>query len=502
MSPRLGGPMVSFDATEALKIKDVLDVVDMTGPDSEPFGGGFAVLATNTWAAFMGAQAVIAEWGAAPYPTTTAEMDAVLSDTLAKGNGDNLRDDGDVGLAFADAPRDRIVDVEYSVPYLAHATMEPMNATAQLRDGRLDIWAGTQMPTIVRADCAVEAGVEVTDTYVHSTYLGGGFGRRGEVDFTRFATRLAKSTNGKPVKLVWSREEDMTHDTYRPAAKSRWRARLGDDGVPVAIDATIACPSVIGSVMGRMYPSLPMAGPDNTITHGAFDQPYTVADYRVSGIKAPLDVPIGFWRSVGNSYNGFFHESFIDECALAADMDPLEMRLKLMKDHPTAQNALRRVAEMADWKDQSTNSNRAKGIAFTLSFGCWTAQVVEVSRNALGAISIDKVWCAADVGHALDPDICKAQLMSAIVFGLSSCVGQEITFADGMVEQTNFDDFDALRMTNCPAIEIELLEEAEHMAGIGEPGTPPSIPALANAIARLTGERIRTMPLSKSVTFA
>ncbi len=499
MNPRLGGKMRSFDATEAKKIKGVVDVIDITGPEEEKFGGGVAVIATNTWSAFKGVNAVKVEWDKGPYPATTDGIMDVIETALKAGNGDNLRDDGDVALAFADAPRDKVIEAQYRVPYLAHSTMEPMNATAQLKDGRLDIWTGTQAPTVVRSDCAYEAGVEEENTFIHSTYLGGGFGRRGEVDFARFAARVAKSTNGKPVKVIWTREEDMTHDTYRPASISNWKARIGDDGLPVAIDGQIATPSIVASVMARTFPSLSPIGPDNTITHGAFDQPYTVENYRVSGIKAPVDIPIGFWRSVGNSYTGFFQESFLDEVANKSNLDPIEMRLKLMKDHPTAVGVVKKVAEMANWSTPTTKG-RAKGFAFTLSFGCWVAQIIEVVQTDDG-IKIENVWCAADIGEALDPAIVKTQLQSGIIYGLSSALGQEITFTDGMVEQTNFDSFDAMRINQCPTMEIEILENADHRGGAGEPGTPPSIPALANAVHALTGKRIRSMPLSNEVEF-
>ena len=500
MNPRLGGPMKSFDAKAAKQVRDVIDVIDITGPENEAFGGGFAVIAKNTWAAFQGAEAVEVEWGNAPYPSDTDGIMDVIGKALDGGDGDNLRNEGNVDLAFADAPREKIVEAEYQVPYLAHATMEPMNATAQFKDNRLDVWTGTQAPTIVRDDCAHEVGIDSENTFIHSTYLGGGYGRRGEVDFPRYAARIAKATDGKPVKVIWSREEDMTHDTYRPAAKSRWRARLGDDGLPVAIDGAIACPSIIKSVMARTYPSLSAAGPDNTITHGAFDQPYSVKDYRVSGIKAPVDIPIGFWRSVGNSYNGFFHESFIDEIAAATKLDPVELRLKLMADHPTAVGVINKVAEMSNWSAPK-QAGRAKGIGFTLSFGCWCAEVVEVAETDDG-IKMENVWIAADVGRAIDPRIVKAQLQGGAIFGLSSALGEEITFDDGMVEQTNFDSFDAMRMAQCPDFHVEILETADHMSGIGEPGTPPSVPALANAVFALTGKRIRTMPLSNEVDFA
>jgi isoquinoline 1-oxidoreductase beta subunit len=500
MNPRLGGPMLSFNAREARKVRGVIDVIDISR-DGEPFGGGFAVVAQDTWTAFKAAELVDVEWGEAPYPSTTDAIMEQIGDALDNGSGFHPRNDGDVDTAFADARRDRVIEARYQVPYLAHATMEPMNATALLSaDGeRLDIWAGTQAPTIALEDCAHEAGVAEENTFVKITYLGGGFGRRVEVDFVRYATRIAKAFPGRPVKTVWSREEDMTHDAYRPAAMSSWRALLGDDGVPVAIDARIACPSIMKSALDRFYPSLFAVGPDSSIAQGAYDQPYSVENYRVSDIIADVAVPVGIWRSVGNSYNGFFQESFIDECAHAAEMDPLDMRLALMKDYPTAQAAIKKVADMARWSAPAT-PGRAKGMAFTLSFGTWVAQVVEVESRDDG-IAITNVWCAADSGRVIDPGICKAQLMSGIVFGLSSALGQAITFEDGMVQETNFDTFDAMRIDQCPDIHIELLENADHMGGMGEPGTPPSIPALANAIFALTGERVRSMPLSDSMDF-
>ncbi|MEO1397573.1 MAG: molybdopterin cofactor-binding domain-containing protein, partial [Pseudomonadota bacterium] len=499
MNPRIGGKMISFDATAAKQVRDVIDVIDITGPEEEAFGGGFAVIANNTWAAFQGADAVGVKWGEAPYPANTEAIMAVIDKALKEGDGDNLRSDGDVDLVFADADREKIVEAQYQVPYLAHATMEPMNATAQFKGGRLDVWTGTQAPTLIRDDCAHEVGIDAEQTFIHTTYLGGGFGRRGEVDFARFAARVAKSTDGKPVKVTWTREEDMTHDTYRPASMSRWRAVLDDNGLPRAIDGRIATPSVIGSLMKRTFPSISPAGPDNTITHGAFDQPYSVANYRVSGIKAPVDIPVGFWRSVGNSYNSFYHESFMDEIATKTGMDPIELRRKLMVDHPTALGVVNKVAEMSNWSAPAA-PNTAKGFAFTLSFGCWVAQVVEIEQTDDG-IKINKVWCAADIGQAIDPRIVRAQLQSGIVFGLSSAMMEEITFDDGMVQETNYDSFDAMRMNQCPEMDIVVMEEDAHRGGAGEPGTPPAVAALANAVHKLTGKRIRTLPLANEVEF-
>ncbi len=498
MNPRLGGAMKSFDATDAMQVPGVIKIVDMSGPENEAFGGGIGVIATNTWAAFKGAEAVQIEWGDAPYPSTTDGIFKIMSDTASKGDGDVLRDDGDVDIAFADAPREELIKAEYRVPYLAHTCMEPMNATAHFRDGRLDIWSPNQAPTLIRSDCAFEVGIDEENVLVHTTYMGGGFGRRAEVDFSRYAARLAKHSDGKPVKVVWSREEDVTHDTYRPGAIGQFTARINKDG-PSAIEATISSPSIMASFIGRAYPSLSPAGPDRAIGDGTFDEPYSIASMKVTAVKAPIDIPIGFWRSVGYSFNPFMSEGFLDEIAHASKLDPVAMRLTLMKDHPTAVKAVEKVSEMSNWSALAV-PGRAKGMAFCLSFGTWVAQVVEVSDQD-GEIKIENVWCAADPGTVLDPGIFAKQMQSGIIYGLSSALGQEITFEDGMVEQSNFDNYDAMRINQCPKIHVELLENAEHLGGAGEPGTPPSIPALANAIFALTGKRIRTMPLSNEVDF-
>ncbi len=501
MNPHLGGKMISFDPSEAEKVADVIKVVDITGTEEEKFGGGFAVIAKNTWAAFQGADAVKVEWDKAAYPETSEGIYKVLEDAFGNEDvRDVAREDGDTNLQFADAARDRIVEAEYRVPHLAHATMEPMNATAWLRDGKLDLWTGTQAPTISQSDSAWAADIENADSVtVHTTYMGGGFGRRGEVDVTRHAIRVAKHTDGKPVQVIWSREEDMTHDTYRPSSIGRMRGLVGDDGMPKAVEIDVASPSIIASLMGRTFPSLSPAGPDNTMFQGLHDQAYGIENYRVRAHKADLPIPIGFWRSVGHSYNAWYLESFLDEMAVAAKKDPVEMRLALLKDHPQAAAVVQKVADMSNWS-KASEPGRGKGFAYHWSFGAWTAQVIEVSVNE-GVVTIENVWCACDLGPVLDPRIVKAQMQSGIIYGLSAALGQEITFKDGTVEQSNFHDYDAMRIHQCPNIEVEIIRNTDHMGGAGEPGTPPSIPALANAIYAATGTRIRTMPLSKEVEF-
>lgn len=496
MNPSPGGRMKSFDAAAALAMPGVRKVIAI----DSPYGQGIGVIADNTWRAFRAAETVTVEWEAGPNPKSSADIDAILARTLDGSDFFTLRTLGDPDLVFADAARERVVEAQYDAPFLSHATMEPMNATARLKDGLLEVWAPNQGPTLIEVVGARITGLPAENIKVHTTFLGGGFGRRIEPDFSDYAIRLAKEAEGRPVKVTWTREEDMTHGPYRPVAKGRYKAVLDDDGLPKALTGSIAAPSVVASAVGRYYPDVPMGGPDNSLIDGAYNQPYGIENYRIDGRKAPLGIPVGFWRSVGYSYNCFMHESFIDEIAAAGSRDPLELRRALMKDFPVALAVVEKVAEMSGWST-SPAPGRARGLAFALSFGTWVAQVVEISETD-GAIRIEKAWCAADPGIVLDPQNFKAQMMSGIVFGLSAAIGQEITFTDGVVEQNNFHAYDALRINQCPVIEVELLENAHRMGGAGEPGTPPSMPALGNAIFALTGKRLRALPFSKEVDFA
>lgn len=496
VSPIFHGRAAKADLSRAENMPGIVKIV----PLETVYGSGFGIIATNTWAAFKAAEAIEVEWEQASYPPDSESLFEAIGEAARSASGDVMRNDGDVDAAFAHAPRERIVEAEYRVPYLSHAPLEPMNCTAQLKDGKLTVWAPNQMPTLVRWLCADLAGVSQEDTKVHTTSMGGAFGRRGEVDYALYATLLAKETDGRPVKVTWTREEDMRHDCYRPAAVARMRARLGDDGLPMAADFRLAAQSMMASIVGRVFPGWSAPGPDNSITQGAHDQPYGIANYRVTGIKVPLPIPVSFWRSVGCSQNGFFHESFLDEVASAAKLNPIEMRRKLLKDFPNAVAVIDKVASMSKW-GEALPAGKAKGFAFTLAFGSWCAQIVQVADTPDG-LRLDKVWIAVDVGTALDPGIIEAQMISGAVFGLSAAMGQQITFKDGMVEQSNFHDFDAMRIFQAPAFEVAILEQFHKMGGVGEVGTPAAAPALANAIFALTGKRIRTLPLSNEVRFA
>ncbi|MEM7544254.1 MAG: molybdopterin cofactor-binding domain-containing protein [Pseudomonadota bacterium] len=495
MSPRFGADVVSYDDTEALKVPGVEKIIRIDTHDSH----GFGVIASNTWAAFQGAEAIEVEWEEATYPKTVEDIMDGYRTALNAEDGASFRAVGDAAAAIANAPGAEVIEAEYTAPFLAHACMEPMNATAQFAEGKLTIWCPNQSPTIIAMAGAAAVDVDRDDVTVHTTYLGGGFGRRAEPDFARYAAHIAKETDGRPVNVTWTREEDTRHDTYRPAAIGRFKAVVPQGGEPTAFHAKVATPSIMQSVMGRAVFAPPSPSPDRTAVEGIFDQPVDFEHVSVAAIHPDQNLPIGFWRSVGNSFNGFFHEGFMDEIAVASGQDPVEMRLKLMANYPTAQKTLAKVAEMSGW-GRDPGANRGLGVAFTFSFGSWVAQVAEVTDTPDG-IRIDNVWCAADVGRALDPAIVSAQMSSGIVFGLSSAINQQITLADGEVQEGNFWDFDAMRMAQCPTIEVAVLENADHMGGAGEPGMPPSVPALGNAIFAATGKRLRSLPFGNEVAF-
>lgn len=483
-NPRLGGEMLSYDASAAEAMPGVERIV--------PLPNGVAVIAITTWHAMQAADAITFDWGPAPYPATSSEITETLRASFTEDRKDSTnRNDGDVDTILTAEDW----QAEYTVPYLAHATMEPMSGAALLRDGKLTVWAGNQIPTQALAEAQAITGLPPEAIDIQILPMGGGFGRRLEMDALRQSIQIAKAMEGTPILLAWSREEDMTHDAYRPAAIARVRAKL-DGQTLVAFDYATASSSVVESQAGRLGYSLP--GPDGAIVQGAWEQPYRFANHRVTGYRAPAMVPVGSWRSVGASQNAFFHETAIDELAHLAGADPLEFRLSQI-DHDPSRKVLETVAEMSGWG--STAPGRAKGVAFCMSFGVPTAQVIEIENTPEG-IRMTGAWIAADVGTALDPGTIEAQLQGGMVFGLSAAIRGEITFADGMAEQANFWDYEPLRLSQCPPIRVQILENQPHIRGIGEPGTPPAAPALGNAIFALTGQRLRDLPFARAVTFA
>ena len=485
-NPALGGGIESFDAAEAAGMRGVKAVL--------PISGGIAVVADNTWRAFKAAEAVDCRWGPAPYIADTEEQFAEVAASFVEERQDSgFRDDGDIDAALGGG--DAVFEAEYRIPYLAHAPLEPMNAVVQFSEDRLDIWTGTQIPRFMQDGAAAIAGLDVERVHVHAQVSGGSFGRRLEDDYVRQAVEIAVQMPDVPIKMTWTREEDMTHDFPRPLAIARGRGTVRD-GAVAALDLSIAAPSVTASQLGRV--GQPALGPDVAIVAGAWDQPFAIPDYRVRGYRVPPMVPVSSWRSVGASGNGFFHESLFDELCHAAEVDPLNERLRLCT-HAPSRNVLEAVGEMASW-GSDPGAGRGRGLAFTLSFGVPCAQVVEVTETE-GGLRIDKVWVAADVGRILDPVNFEAQLAGGVIWGLGHAMNCEITYKDGMAQQDNFHAFEGLRLYQTPQIEVRGLETGDRIRGIGEPGVPPAAPALGNAIFAATGKRLRSLPFSTQVDF-
>lgn len=486
LNPAQIGPIVSFDATEALKMRGVSNVVKITG--------GIAVIADNTWRAFQAAEMVEAEWGPAPFPATMDEH----WDTLSASFTDDLldsrkRDDGDVEIAIAETSD--LVKAEYRAPYLAHAPLEPINAIVRIDDDSAEVWTGTQVPRFIQNNVGKIAGIDPEKVIVHALYIGGSFGHRLEDEVVKQAAEIAVQMKGIPVKLTYSREEDLSHDFTRQIAMARMRGTVRDGKVET-YDLGIAMPSVVVSQMGRQGLSVP--GPDSQIVAGAWDQPFAIPNQRITGYRAPELAPISSWRSVGASSNGFFYNAGLDELIHAAGADPLEERLRLCSN-PEARKVLEAVAEMSGW-DGVLGNGRGRGVALTQSFGVHCAEVIEVTSTEDG-IRIDKVYVAAEVGTVVDPVNFDNLVKGGVVFALGHAMNCEITYTDGIADQNNFDSYQGMRMYQCPQIEVRGLENGEHVFGIGEPPVPPAAAALAGAIFAATGTRLREMPFNKFVDF-
>jgi isoquinoline 1-oxidoreductase subunit beta len=484
-NPRLGGGMKNYDASAAAMSKGVIKIVPITG--------GVGVIADNTWRAFRAANLIKFDWGPAPYPPTTAAMfDAVAASFISGRQDSRFKNEGNVEAALTGTS---VIEAEYKVPYLAHAPLEPMNVVVQLKDGQLDIWTGTQIPLFMIANAASITGLRAENIHLHAQMSGGSFGRRLEDDYVRQAIELAKAFQGRPIKMTWTREEDLTHDFPRPLGMARMRGAVKDGKVD-AYDLSIAYPSVTASQLGRQ--NLPIPGPDVAIVAGAWDQPFKIPNYRVTGYRVPELVPVSSWRSVGASGNGFLHDCFLDELIHAAGADPLKERVRLCWHEPS-RKVLEAVGEMSNWGND-LGKERGRGIAFTLSFGVPTAEVVEVTNTPRG-IRIDKVFVAVEVGKVLDPENFDNQVQGGVIWGLGHAMNAELTYADGIAQQTNYHAFEGMRLYQTPLIEVRALTNTDEVLGIGEPCVPPAAPALANAIFAATGKRVRELPLNKHIEF-
>ena len=499
--PMLGGSAGTVDAAAAMRLPGVERVVRLG-----PYAGSteaIAVVGRTWWHARRGADALVVDWQQRPAGgLDSAAIGDALEHTAAEaarvGGGHVFHARGDVDAAMAGAAK-RIERI-YRAPYLAHATMEPMNCTAQVAAGKVVIWAPTQVPGLARAIAADVAGVALDDVTVHVTYLGGGFGRRLEVDAVGQAVRIALECGGRPLQLVWSREEDFGHDFYRPAAAAVLEAGLDSDGRPVALRITSAGDAVTPRWIERDIPHLagPVDMPDKTASEGLFDQPYGIASQRIAHVSTRSGVPIGYWRSVGHSHNAFFGESFIDELAHEAGQDGVAFRLSLLGDAPRHRAVLLLAAERAGWPGhgdaRALAPGRALGMAMHECFGSIVAQVVEASIER-GRPRVHRVVCAADIGTVVNPSIVAQQMESAVIFALSAALDGRIDIVDGVVRQSNFPNAPLIGMAEAPVVETHLVASTRAPGGVGEIGTPPLAPALAQAIFALTGERRRRLPL-------
>lgn len=477
--PVFGGKVASLDDAAAREVPGVRAVVNL--------GDRVGVVGEHYWAAQKGLEALRVTWDEGEWAKQSDEAIARTFREIAGRPGAVARSDGDAPGALGRGGRR--VESTFDFPYLAHATMEPMNATAHVRSDGCDVWAPTQFQTGCLQTGAQVAGVPEERVRVHTTYLGGGFGRRFEMDFVEDALLLSKEV-GAPVKAVWSREDDTRHDHYRPASHHVLRAALDGRGRPVAWSHRMVVPSI----MKRFFPQAIQNGVDTEAVEGAVGMPYAVPNVRVEYHDADVGVPVGFWRSVNHTHNGFVVESFVDELARTAGADPFEYRRSLLGDHPYHLGVLERAAEAADW-GSSLPEGRARGIAVVESFGSHVAEVAEVSIED-GKPRVHRVVCAVDCGPTVNPSIIEAQMESGIVYGLTAALYGEIEIADGRAQQGNFDDYRMVRIDEMPEVEVHVVRDGQPApGGVGEPGTPPIAPAVANALRSLTGRRITKLPI-------
>ena len=476
--PVFGGKAASVDDSKAKAVPGVRNVMQISS--------GVAVVADNTWSAMEGRRALDIQWDEGPNASVSSASIRQLFEERAGQPGAVARKEGEGEAGLARAARK--IEAVYEAPFLAHATMEPMNCTAHVRADGCDVWAPTQFQTSTQNVTAKAAGVKPEDVRVHTTFLGGGFGRRAEVDFVLDAVECSKAANA-PVKVTWSREDDMQHDFYRPATYSRFTAGLDADGWPVAWTARIVC----SSIFQRVNPGNVKDGVDRTAVEGSNDIAYSIPNIQVECQLTETGVPVGFWRSVGHSQNCFFSESFIDEIAAASKKDPYELRRRYLGKAPRHLGALDLAATWAGW-GKPLPEGRGRGIAVMTGYGSYIAQVAEVSVEK-GAVRVHRVVCAVDCGRVVNPDTIEAQMQSGTVYGLTAALRGAITIDHGRVQQNNFNDYEMLRIDEMPAVEVYIVPSHEDVGGVGEPSTGTIAPAVCNAIFAATGKRIRRLPI-------
>ncbi|HKI95564.1 MAG TPA: xanthine dehydrogenase family protein molybdopterin-binding subunit [Gemmatimonadales bacterium] len=474
--PIFGGKLGSFDATKAKTVPGVRHVIAIPS--------GVAVVADDFWAATKGREALSVTWDDAGHGTLSSTDIAAELRRIVDG-GAVARKDGEPDAALAGSHA--TIHAEYEVPYLAHATMEPMNCTADVRSGSCEIWAPTQAPTGCRDLAAKITGLSSEKVTVHTTYLGGGFGRRSQTDFLEDAVRISKAV-GAPVKLVYTREDDMRAGWYRPTAYNKIAGGVDAQGWPTVWTQKIATPSIAEN-FGPLRDGI-----DGMAVEGVSNLPYAIPNMLVTYAKPDFPISVWFWRSVGSSQNGYVTECFLDELAHLGGKDPVELRRRLLKDHPRHRRVLDLAAEKAGWGTPLPEGH-ARGVAVHEAFGSIVAEVAEVSLPASGTPRVHHVVCAVDCGQYVNPDTIKAQMESGIVYGLSAALYGEITIDKGRAVQGNFDSYPIVRLREMPSIDTYIVAEGDPMGGIGEPGTPPIAAAVCNALLALTGKPVRRLPI-------
>ncbi|MBZ5645351.1 MAG: xanthine dehydrogenase family protein molybdopterin-binding subunit, partial [Acidobacteriia bacterium] len=476
--PVFGGKVAGFDAAKAKAIPGIKDVIQIST--------GIAVVADNTWTAMQGRRALDVRWDEGPNASlTSAAISKALADASTKP-GAVARKVGDVDAGLTAAATKFVVD--YEVPSLAHATMEPQNCTASVRADRCDVWAPTQAQTNSQATAAKITGLDPKSVFIHTTFLGGGFGRRFETDFIGEAVEVSKAMNA-PVQVTWSREDDMQHDYYRMVSHARCEAGLDADGWPVVWSARVSSPSLLAR-FGPLKDNF-----DHRSVESLDDVPYDIPNILVDFQLVNTGVPIGFWRSVGASQNGFFLESFIDEIATAGKKDPYELRRRLLAKSPRRLAVLETAAKNAGW-GKPLPAGRFRGIALVTSYEGYVALVIEISVNrAARTLKVHRVVCALDCGRIINPSSIDAQARGSIVYGLTATLHGAITIDRGRVQQNSFNDYQMLRLPEMPDVEVHIIQNEERPTGAGEFVVPPVAPALCNAIFAAIGRRVRKLPV-------
>ena len=479
-SPVFGGRVKSVDDAATKAVKGVRQIVRLDD--------AVAVVADHMGAAKKGLAALVIEWDAGPHAKLNTNEIVRELEKATLDSGAVAQSIGNADAAMANA----ITKVEaiYQVPFLAHATLEPMNCTVHVRKDGCEVWVGSQVMARAQAAAATTAGLPLDKVVVHNHLIGGGFGRRLEIDGVIRAVEIAKHVDG-PVKVVWTREEDIQHDMYRPYFFDRISAGLDDKGMPVAWNHRFAGSSVIS----RWAPPLFNNGLDPDTTEGAIDLVYAIPNMHVEYVRVePPGIPTAFWRSVGPSHNVFVTESFMDELAAAAKQDAVRYRLALLEKTPRAKTVLALAAEKAGW-GQPLPERVGRGVSLQFAFATYMAQVAEVEVSKDGTVRVRRVVCAVDCGTVVNPDTVQAQIQSAVMFGITAALHGEITLKDGRVEQTNFDSYQILRMNEAPAVEVHIVQSFEPPGGMGEAGTSAIVPAVTNAIFAATGKRVRKLPI-------